>query len=167
MIWRIREMLSFQAETGPVRAHNSALASGRSIQKITAVKLDPGFGREYLQHPTAARFENFRRRLQTVAGGSFENPVMVIAASELELLILLIDPGANRGWPREIKGTALHGLQIPCGNQVLVNRCEFQGMQEQLMIQDFTAHHAGQIEVAVVREIDNRILVRRGPIRDL
>ena len=72
MIWRIREMLSFQTETRPVCVHGSALASGRSIKKITAVKLDPRFGREYFQHPATARFENLRGRLQPAASESFE-----------------------------------------------------------------------------------------------
>jgi len=112
MIWRIREMLSFQTGTRPVCVHGSALASGRSIEKITAVKLDPRFGREYFQHPPTVRFENLRGRLQPAAGESFENPVMVVAASELELLILLIDPGADRGWTPKIKWTALHRQQL-------------------------------------------------------
>lgn len=114
MIWRIREMLSFQTETRPVCVRGSALASGRSIEKITAVKLDPRFGREYFQHPPTVRFENLRGRLQPAASESFENPVMVVAASELELLILLIDPGADRGWTPKIKRTALHRQQLPC-----------------------------------------------------
>ena len=114
MIWRIREMLSFQTETRPVCVHGSALASGRSIEKITVVKLDPGFGREYFEHPPTVRFENLRGRLQPAASESFENPVMVVAVPELELRILLIDSGADRGWTPKIKRTALHREQLPC-----------------------------------------------------
>jgi hypothetical protein len=61
----------------------------------------------------------------------------------------------------EVERRAVDRRKLACRNQRRVDRRETIRLQRQLMIEDVAGARSGEVEVAVLREIDRRGLVRR------
>jgi len=97
VVWRIRKMLRFEAES---RAERIAF-SGFSLRiirrhKIAAVELKPRFGRENLHLNT--RFRGVYTGDFLKARFLIELKIMVIALSDLQLRVLIFNMGTHEPW---------------------------------------------------------------------
>ena len=101
--------------------------------------------------------------------GVAENlPVVIIAALELQSIVIGVQiPGDGLGHP-EIHGAAGHVPQLPCGDVLGIVRGKMPGGHgEHLMDCPVRVLVACQVKIAVVGHIKNRILVGLGPVADV
>ena len=91
-----------------------------------------------------------------------EHEVVIVSVAQDELLVVLIDSGADPRRRREIQGRTLHGTKFTRGNQVLIHGRELVGIDHDLVIQNVAVPGALQIEVAVLAHIDGSRFVGLG-----
>ena len=91
-------------------------------------------------------------------------------------VVVVVSAGFALIWPMRApivvgvvksSGVPLTGLSSPVGIIVSSPRRVLVGRQHQLVIEDRARGRAGQVEVAVVRQVDRRRLVGRGRVVDL
>ena len=87
----------------------------------------------------------------------FENPIVIVAAAEFELLIVCADALADGVRLAEIEGRAVHFAKLAGGDQAGVDGREPAGVDGEDMIEDFTGTWAGKIEIGVVGQIDDGV----------
>ena len=71
---------------------------------------------------------------------------------------------AHRGLFREVEGCAFHALDLAGRNQAVVHRRVVVRVEPQFVSEDVAG--AGQVKIAVIREVDRRGFVGRGLIVD-
>src|ERR1043166_4065918 len=91
------------------------LSSECSVKRISRVELHTGFGRPYLHDASGCWFIG-GCGLAKSSHFAIDDPRVVIATPELELLIILIDARADNHWFQEIEGCALHISDFTRGN---------------------------------------------------
>src|ERR1700756_3932868 len=97
-------MLRFQAERVALLVDLAFLTMRRAVKKIPRIKLDSRLCRQNLQDTPALRIARHSRQLNPRKSGlSVENPVVIVAPPKLQLLVLSVDPLADRHRPSEIK----------------------------------------------------------------
>lgn len=136
-------MLGLQAKAGSISETLAALSKDRAIQKIAAVELNARFGRQDLQYASAGGFENLRGQLRVVAIAAFQNPIVIVTASEFELFVFLLDARADGGELGEIERSTADRAQFSGRNDCGIDGRKILGMQEQLVVQNFLGRHAG------------------------
>ena len=82
---------------------------------------------------------------------------MVVAAGHLQLLMVRADLEADGLCGTEVKGRALHGQVAAGGDAKLVHGGEFIRVQAQCVPQDIACVVAVQVEIRVVREIEEGV----------
>src|SRR5215471_17315023 len=92
MIRRIGEMLGFQAESGAAAIHLAFFAMNGSIQEVAAIELHAGFGSPHFHCPATVRLVNFRRQGERMLAFRIQDPVVIVASAEFQLLVVLVDP---------------------------------------------------------------------------
>ncbi len=160
-VGRVGVMLRFHAKGGAMLVNPPVFARDRAVQKIARVKLQARFGRENFQDAAAFRFGHPRHQLQ-LADFLVDDPVVIVAASELELFVVLPDARPNGRRSAEIKRRIVYRPQFPRRNQRRVNRREAVGQNRDLVVENVA--FAGQVEIGMLREIDDRVLVGLGPV---
>src|SRR5947208_1768736 len=96
-------MLRLHAEGASGIVNLAALANEFSVQEISGVELQTGFGSNDFQHAATGRIMDAGSELQ-LTRFFVQNPIMIVTFAEFELLILLIDTRADGGRFAEIKG---------------------------------------------------------------
>src|SRR5437764_9454871 len=91
---------------------------------------------------------------------------MIVAFPELQLLGVFIDASANRCGMAKIERRSTHALNRSGRNQCVVDRGETIGRERELMIENGRAACSGQIEVGMVRQIEDSVFVRRCRVSD-
>ncbi len=132
MVRRIWKVLRLEAETGPVLVNGATLAFVRTVEKITAIKLQARFGRQDFHESSGRRLVNRSDRFQ-VFSLAVEHPVMIVPLSKLQLFVVGLDPSSDRSRFVEIKRSARNGLQLPGRNQTFVDGRELTGLDHQLV----------------------------------
>src|SRR5215470_18734875 len=125
MIWRIGKMLRLQAKSRALSVTDASFATRRAIQEISGVELHTGFRGPHLQHAASRGFYNTRSQRDRIAWFLPQDKIVVVAAAQLNLLVICIDARANRGWFAEIKRRSGDVAKLPRRNQVGIHRSEF------------------------------------------
>src|ERR1051326_9129640 len=104
-------MLRFHAESTPRMVNPTAFARDFTVEKVPGIKLHPRLGGEHLENPSGGWLVNARHQTK-FAWPLVDDPILIVASGELELLVILIDAGPNRGWLSEIEWRALDWLEF-------------------------------------------------------
>ena len=86
--------------------------------------------------------------------------------AEHELLILVVDAGADPGRLSEIERRSLHRPELAGRNQILVHRSETVGVEHNFVIQNVAVTFPRKVEVTVLAEVDGGGLVGSGFVID-
>ena len=90
---------------------------------------------------------------------------MATGASTANLAIVLIDARPNRRRLAKIEWRSCNAPQLAGGNQPRIHRSKFVRLNHQHMLQDVAAVRV-QIEIGVIRQVQDRLLVRGGGVID-
>jgi hypothetical protein len=135
MIRRIGVVLRFEAEAAAARK-----AVARGIEVVAGVELDAGFGRGDVERPPARRIGDVRGRLKRpVARPAVDHEVVVVAVAAADLLVVGVDPRADRRRRPEVERRAGDRRDLAGRNLPGVGRRVALGAQRQLMPQDVAA----------------------------
>src|SRR3990167_7201783 len=97
-----------------------------------------------------------------------QRPVEVEATlfglGEFELRMVVLDVLADGGRLQEVHGRALDRRQFAGGNQGGIHRCVVAGVQGGDLLENVAVARAGQVEVAVVGEVEHRRFVGGGGV---
>src|ERR1700744_3345768 len=124
MIRRIGEVVRFAAESCPLSVVAASVPFYSAVEKIAGVELDAGLVGENLQPPASRRLVDFSRE-RDFSIRRIENPIVIVAVAELELLIVGIDARADGGGFREVERCTSYGLQFACRNQSRIDWRKF------------------------------------------
>ena len=143
-------MLCFQAKACAMAVELSPFATHFAVQEVPTVELNARLGRQHFQHSSTRGFEDLGGNLQPTFIGPFQDPVVVVPLPKLQLLVALIDSRPDGSRLREIKGAAADRPQFSCRYQRRIDRRKLQSAEKQLMLQNFLARYAGQIEITMI-----------------
>ncbi len=129
-----------------------------AVEKISGVELHARFCGPNLHHAPGSWFEHFRRLSQRLRV-SIQNPIVIVAIADFELLIALTDSCSNRHWLCEVERRTFHTAQFADRNQPGIHRCKAVAVNRQLVLQNVSISLARQIEVGVMCKIDDRIFI--------
>src|SRR5436190_3347411 len=99
-------MLRFHAEGGARMVNYAAFPRNSAIQVVGGIELQAGLRCEDFEEASSSWLMHARCEFE-FARFLIEHPIVVVAFADFELLIILIDPGADRGRFAEIKGRSL------------------------------------------------------------
>src|SRR5438067_11801489 len=142
-------MLSFEAEgtTAPVRLASFTLDAG--VEVVASVELNARLVGENFEHASAGGF--FDSRSQCRSRAVFvQDPVMIVALTELQLLVILFDASANTGRSSKIEGRSAYGTQISGWNQPGIDGGVAVGIQSNEMVKDVAVPGTLQVEIRMV-----------------
>src|SRR5690349_2223064 len=105
LIRRVGEMFCLKTKTHPLFIDNTVLARQCAIKKITGVELNAGLGGHDSHFNSARRLVYFSSDSHAIA---IDHPAMIVAASELNLLIFIVDAFSNPDRRAEIEGCVLY-----------------------------------------------------------
>src|SRR6267378_6470338 len=140
-------MLRFHAESVSRFVYPTALACNCSAKMISSVKLHSRFGGQHFQHPPGSWLINARHQTEFTRR-FIDDKILVVAAAELELFIVLIDASSDGRGFSEIEGRALYRFKFACGDQIFVRWRKLLGVDHDFVIQ-YVAF-AGQVEVRML-----------------
>ena len=167
VVRRIREVLCLEAHRAPSSVDVPVLADGAAIQLVARIELQPRLGRGDVER--AARHGilepgGVARRCAISAAAQHEIVVVPIAASDL--LVIRVDARANLGRLPKIERRSRHGPDLAGGDLGIVGRRVLIGVDRQMMPENVAVPFAGKVEVAVLRQVDGRGVIRRCGVID-
>src|ERR1035441_6040845 len=154
-------MLRFHAEAVAELIDPTALARELAVEEVAGIKLQTRLSGEARQHPPGGRLIHAPHEAK-LPHRFVDYPVVIVAAAELKLLVVLADARANGRWRPEVKGRAVHRLQLTRRDQRAVHGRELVRRDRDLVIQDVA--FAGQIEIGMLRRA-RRYRHRSAPAR--
>lgn len=157
---RVRVVLGLEAEAGVLLVIHAAHARQRAIEMIAAIELHARFGGPHFHLPTGLRFLHARRECHGLAA-AVDHEVVIVAFREVHVVRDAFADAARLG---EVEARAFHGSEFAGRNERRVRRSVAIGIQHQDVIED--AAGFAEVEVGVVREIDDGGLVGRGGVID-
>src|ERR1035441_1947785 len=104
-------MLRFHAEAVAELIDPTALARELAVEEVAGIKLQTRLSGEDLQHPPGGRLIHAPHEAK-LPHRFVDYPVVVVAAAELKLLVVLADARTNGGGRAEVKRRALDRLQL-------------------------------------------------------
>jgi hypothetical protein len=125
--------------------------------KIPGIKLKTGLGCRDVQN-AAGRRRRLARRAQAVIL-AIHHKVVVVSSAIPELFVVLRNSRADGHWLSKIERSALDGGDFAGRNRCGIDRRVSVGIDRQLVIENVT-RAAGEIEVGMMRQIDQRRFVR-------
>src|SRR5579859_1040607 len=117
MMGRVREMLSLQAETGPLLVDHAMFSLERAIEKVSGVDLNPGLIGSHAQDASAGGFVNFGGLGQTLSA-AIDYPILVVAARDAKWFVIGVDTLSDARGLAEIQRGPCHGLEFAGRNQI-------------------------------------------------
>src|SRR5262245_50078377 len=164
LVRRIGKMLGLEAKGASPLINLTTLASNAAIKKIARVELHTWLGCVDLHYPaTSGLVHSGGQRQLRVA--FIQYVVVIVATTKNQLIIVLVDAGADGRRRAEIHGRAFDTSQLAGRNQSLVHWSESVRVYHYLVAQIRAA--AGEVEEGVVGQVDHRRLVRRSRVTDL
>src|SRR6185312_3750695 len=158
MIGRVREMLRFQAKAVTLFIDVPVLPGNRSVQKVARVKLHSRLGGQDLQHSSAGGFVHQGGASEAVVL-AMDYPVVIIAASQHQLFVVLIDALADRSGLGEVHGSALDRSQLAGWDQGLVHGSKAVRIEQEMVPQNVAVALTRQVEIGMLGKIQRRGLV--------
>src|ERR1700722_19419603 len=105
-------MLSFEAER-VASVIDLAVLAANAIEEIPGIELDARLCSRHFEHPAGMRIISLRCRRERPGGSAIEHPIVIVAFSELQLLVILVDAGADEGGGGEVKRSSFDISQFP------------------------------------------------------
>ena len=170
LVGAVGEVLGLEAEAAPLRVGALRLAAEASVEEVAGVELDAGLGGEDLEDAARLGFEDAGGEDRLGAGGAWsavEDEVVVVAVTELELGIRLVDVLADGFGAAEVEGGACDGEDLSAGDEVPVDGGEAASVELEDMAEDVTLAFALEVEVAVLAQVDGGGLVGLGLVEDV
>src|ERR1041385_8098838 len=99
-------MLRLETERAAMPVHLPALSFNSPIQEVAGVKLNPGLRRADVDGAPADGIHEPSGVAQNPRPGLIQDPVVVVAVPEAELLVRRVDPRAHRGRCAEVERRA-------------------------------------------------------------
>src|SRR5438034_8743942 len=158
-------MLRLEAQARAPAVHVPGLARDRAVEEIARVELQPRLSRRDVERAPARRLLEARRMQEAVAI-PIEDPVVIVAGREAQLLVAGIDARADRRGVPEIERRAVDGCEIARGDQRRAYRREPIGVDRQAVAEDVAVALAREVEVAVLRHVDRRGAIAGGVVLD-
>ena len=121
MVWRVREVLAFQADSRAARI-SCSMGSLNAGKEVTCVELQSRLCSIHFHGSTAHWFNESCSKAHLPFLVFVEYIVMVKATAVLDLLVVSIDVLAEWLGLAEIKWCAFHEADLTCRNRSLVNR---------------------------------------------
>ena len=160
MVDRVGVELGFQRDAGAVAVMDAALAG--FVQIIACVELDAGAIRVDGHGATGIRVT------QNGTGGAENLEIVVVTGLQVQAFVICADVAVDGLGLAEVEGCALNLAQFTGGNVGgIVGIEETAGNGQLLMDGFFGIMVAGQIEVAVVGHVENRVAVCNGIVGDV
>src|ERR1700722_13722647 len=100
-------MLRFQAQSGSITEHRAG-ARGLTVQKIARIKLQSRLCGTDFERASAVRLREHGREGQCSGPSLVEDPVVIVAVSEVQLLIRIVNPAADGVRTAKIEWCARH-----------------------------------------------------------
>lgn len=170
MVRRIRKMLGLQGEPAPVLVRLATFALHRTIQEVAGVELHPRLTGVKLQAPPRLRVMHLGSKLLYITFG-IQGPVEVEPAlfrlGKFELRMVRLDVLANRRGLEEVHRCALDRSQLTGRDQGGIHRCVVAGVQGGDLLENVAVTRAGEVEVAVIGEVEYRRFVGGGLVVDV
>ena len=166
LVRRVGVVLGLQREPVALPVHPSTRPDESPVEEVPGVELDSGLGREDLENSAAVGLQHTRRADHRRVGGAapVEHPVVVVTAADHELLEAVADPVSDRGRPGEVHRRAGHRIDCAGRDQRRIHRGVVGRVELQDVIVDRSGSLAFEVPVGVVRQVDDRRLVRRRPV---
>src|SRR5580704_7510058 len=163
MIGRVRKVLCLQTQGRMQLIGFAAFTFDRSVQEVSTVELDSRLISQNFQQAPARWIIELRGFPQR-STFTIEDPVVVVAMAAMNLFIVGVNPRADSCGLAKIKRSRFHRFQFASRNEPGVDRSESGSMQRKLMVQDVAL--SSEIEIRMIRQIDDCVFVRRSRILD-
>ena len=112
MVWAVREVLRLQRE-GRILDIGTADAADRAVEPIGGVDLEASLSVKQVQCAPARWVEGMHRELRPRRVAFLvQQPVVVVAVGDGELLVAVVDARADRGGGAEVERRARHGREL-------------------------------------------------------
>ncbi len=147
-------MLGFKRKSRAASIDLSALAVNGPVEKIAGVELHAGLRGQDFQNAAAGRLLDTYGEAQALP---VQNPVVIVAVAELQLLIIRFDALADRDRLAEIEWRAGDGAKLAGGDERGVDPRETVGMDGDDVAENIAI--AFQIEVGMIGEVEDRVFV--------
>src|SRR2546427_663919 len=164
MIRRVGEVLGLQAEPASQAVDLASLADDRAVEGVPRVELEAGLCRQHLEDPSGYRSDE-RRRGDQAGALAIEDPVVIVAAREGELLVACADARADRRRLPEVHRRPRDSAQLAGRDETGADGREAARAQGKAVAENVVS--AVEIEVAVVGEVADGGPVRRCLVIDL
>lgn len=162
-------MLSLQSKRAPVRIHLATLALDGAVEEVAGIELHTRLRGEQLQDATGLRVTHLSRNFADITLG-IQRPVEIkptlFRLSEFQLRMIRLDVRADRGWFAEVHRRAGHGCQFAGRDQFGGDRGVIAGVQGGDLFEDVAIAGAGEVEVAVVGQVEHGRFVGAGLVVD-
>ena len=158
-------MLGLEAKAAAVGIGGAGLARDVAVEEIPRVELNAGLGGEDFHDTAGSGLTHGGREGERTVGG-VEHPVVVVAAAEAELRMVLADTGADDVGRGEVEGGVRDRGEFTRGNQAGSDRGVTAGAQHDFVAEDVAAAGTGEVEITVVGEIHGGGAVRGGGVVD-
>ncbi len=165
LVRRVREVLGLEGERVALPVGVTARADERAVEEVARVELGARLGRPGLQHAAGGRIGDRRDQLQRgVTRRAIEHEVVVVALPDHDLLVGVADPRADRRRRREVERRPRDRSDHAGRDQRGVDRRVVVGLEPEDVILDRAGALTAEVEVRVVREVDDRRLVGGGVV---
>ena len=121
-------MLRLQAESVALLVSVSLFSNDGSVQEITGIQLHRRFCRVDLKHSTAIRFASSGRQREAVVL-PLDHEIVIVAMPDHQLLVVVVDSGANRRGRREIQRGSFYRPNFAGRDERFVGRREAVGVE--------------------------------------
>src|SRR5215469_10685330 len=129
-----------------------------SVEKISGIELNAGLVGQHFEHSAGRGLVSFGGHYDFFSV-AFEYPILIVAARQLELLVIGIDTRSDGGRLEEIKGSAGYRSKFAGWNQVLIYRSVAVGIDLHRVAQDVSVPLALEVEVRMVSKIEHSVSV--------
>ena len=151
----VRIVLGLKTQPGVATEHTAVDVSRRAIEKMAIIELQSRLRGAHVEHATRSWFVQ-RRRSHEASRRAMQDEVVVEAASDGKLRMGCPHRAPQQNSLPEIKRGPVNAGDLPGGNECPIDRCVVTGVNRQLVIEHARAGFAGEVEICVLRQIDDR-----------
>ena len=156
MVGGVGVVLGFEAEAKALDVGRSAVAGEGSVEEVSAVELDSGFGGHDFHIATGLGLVDCGDLSEPAAA---QDPVVVVSAAEDHLLMVGVDAFGDDGWLSEIEGGSFDGHELSGRDELGRDGGDVVAEDLHLVSGVILGFWPFEVEVGVVRQVDVGCLV--------
>ncbi len=156
MVGGVGVVLGFEAEAEALDVGCSAVAGEGSVEEVSAVELDSGFGGHDFHVATGLWLVDSGDLSQPATA---QDPVVIVSAAEDHLLVVGVDAFGDDGWLSEIEGGSFDGHQLSGWDEFGRDGGDVVAEDLHLVSGAILSFWPFEVEVGVVRQVDVGCLV--------